>query len=269
MLFGGDRQLFIYLGIGLGAGVLLTVLFIRTYLDRRSQTTLSKAKDEFVALASHYLLTPISIIQGTITRLQEQDSTLNVDERQKLYTDISKGQQRLWILAEQLVLVSQVEGRMLKLKIETNSVITVVQSALEAVDIFARAKNIKLQLADQTGPVQEARFDTRRMRQAVIAILDNAIKFSPEGTTIVAQVTQEPQSFAIHVTDQGPGMSGKAIDTATQRFSRGTSSYTFDHEGIGLGLYTANAILREHGGELRFDTSSRRGTTVTLRFPNQ
>jgi two-component system sensor histidine kinase CiaH len=269
MDFGGVSTSVLLLVSAFLLGVLIALLFIRTAMAKHSNVKISKTKDEFVGLASHYLLTPISIIQGAIAQLQEQENTMSGEDRHKLYDNITKGQQRLWILAEQFVLVSQIEDGMLKLKMETANVRDMVQSALSSVDVFAREKNIKLELIDQTQAIQETRFDTRRMKQAVMAVLDNAIKFSPEGATVTATVTQEPHSFAIDIADMGSGMTDRAIETATQRFARGTSSYTFDHEGIGLGLYTANAIIKEHGGEIRFDTSKKNGTLVTLRFPNQ
>jgi K+-sensing histidine kinase KdpD len=256
----------ITLGIALVLGLLIGFA-----LGRRGGkgSDLGKTKDQFVSLASHYLLTPISIIQGALSQLQENDSVLKVEERHKLYDSIDKGQQRLWILAEQMLLVNQVESNTLQLKLEAGSLIDIAQGAMTAVDIFAREKNIHLELKNETSTLSALRVDARRSKQAIMAIIDNAIKFSPEGSTVTVDVVQEAHSIAVDIIDMGPGMTEQAINTATQQFSRGTSSLTFDHEGIGLGLYTANAIIREHGCELRFDTSSKKGTTVTLRFPTQ
>ncbi len=257
------------LGAGLALGLLFAYLVIRPIIVHRARRQMQKTKDEFIGLSSHYLLTPISIIQGALAKLQEQESTLKVEDRQKLYGNIEKGQQRLWILAEQFVLVSQIEQGALKLKLEAGSVSDAVQGALATMDIFAREKGVHLEFKDSTKTLQQARFDHRRFKQALLAIVDNAIKFSPQGATVKVTVIQEPHSFAIEVNDVGPGMSSDAVRTATQAFARGTSSYTFDHEGIGLGLYTANSIIREHGGELRFDTQNKGGTTITLRFPSE
>lgn len=269
MNFEGLSQYLIYFGAGLVIGVLAAVVIIGRIMSAKARRSMSQTKDEFIALASHYLLTPISIIQGAITQLQERDSSLSAEERQKLYGLVLKGQQRLWILAEQFVLVSQISTGTMRLKLEAGNVADMVQSAIAAVDVFAREKNIRLEMIDDTAALREDRFDARRMKQTVLALLDNAVKFSPESSVIQVHVANREHSFAIEVIDQGPGMTGAAVDTVAQRFARGTSSYTFDHEGMGLGLFIANAIIREHGGELQFDTGRKRGTMITLQLPLQ
>jgi signal transduction histidine kinase len=253
-------------GAGFLLGSLLVGLLLARASVRRSSVQLKRAKEQFIALSSHYLLTPISIIQGAVAQLQERDSSLTVEQRQKLYGSVFKGQQRLWILAEQFILVSQIEEGMLQLKLEAGDVTALAENAAESVDIFAREKEIQVKIDDQTSANREARFDHRRMRQALVAVLDNAIKFSPEGSTVQVSILPEDSAFAFDVTDVGTGMPSETVRRITSTFTRGTSSYTFDHEGIGLGLFIANAIMREHGGELRI-VSGKRGTTVTLRFP--
>lgn len=264
----GMLQIIYAAGGGLLIGVLVTLLSLRSALGKRAQSRLREGKDQFIAIASHYMLTPISIIQGALTRLQETDSKLTVDERQKLYATLEKGQQRLWILAEQFVLVNQIEDNSLRLKLEAGSPADVIQAAMVSTNVFAKDKGVAVEFKDLTEALREARFDNRRMKQAIIAILDNAIKFSPENGQVAIRLRAEDGVFAIEIEDGGPGMTEEAMRLATQTFARGTSSLTYDHEGIGLGLFTANAIIREHGGELRFDTSKRRGTLVTLKFPN-
>jgi signal transduction histidine kinase len=239
---------------------------VRVY-KRRSQERLKKSKDQFVSLASHYLLTPISIIQGALSRLQEADSALSVEDRLKLYETINKGQQRLWILAEELILANQIEGNMLVLKRETNNIADVVEDSVAAVDIFAREKQIRLVIDNQTIAIQQARFDYRRVKQAVIAILDNAIKFSPEGSAVRSTIRLDGQYVFITIEDQGMGMSRAIIDSLATSFTRGTSSYTYDHEGIGLGVYIANAIAREHDGVLQYTSQPTKGTVAVFQFP--
>ncbi|HSI21328.1 MAG TPA: HAMP domain-containing sensor histidine kinase [Verrucomicrobiae bacterium] len=270
MQFGGvTQEMMIVSAAAFVAGILVSYLIIRRPLKHRYQLELRQSKDQFISLASHYLLTPISIIQGALAPLQENDSALTVEERQKHYLNIQKGERRLWILAEQLLLVSQIEEGMLKIKLEASNIADAAESAIAAVDVFAREKKLQLVFENATQALQQGRFDVRRVKQAIVAVLDNAVKFSPENGIIRVVLRQDDSVFVIQVIDQGAGMSTEALRTATQTFARGTSSYTYDHEGIGLGLYTANAIVREHGGELLFDSKPKQGTTVTLKFPNQ
>lgn len=259
-------------GALVGAGFILAVLLylalLRPVLLRRLEHKVQARKDQFVALASHYLLTPITIIQTATAQLKDNDATLTAEDRRKLYEAITVGQQRLWIIAEQLVLVNQVDHNELRLRMEVGDLSNTVSSAVTAVDVFARHKNINLRYQDLTQNLSQARFDSRRMRQALIALLDNAIKFSVEDTQILVQLSHNGGYFTITVTDQGLGMAPEVLERITQKFFRGSEIYNFNYEGLGLGLYLAYAIVRQHQGQMYFDSRPKKGTTVTIQFPN-
>ena len=254
------------------AGFVLAMLFyyvvLRPPLERRLEKKLRERKDEFIGLSSHYLLTPITIIQTAVARLQEADTTLDTTQRMKLYEAIAMGQQRLWIIAEQLVLVNQIDFNELRLRLEVANVSETVSDAIASVDIFARHKNLKLHFTDYTKEINQARFDPRRLRQAIIAVLDNAIKFSLENTTVSVELKLEGKVFQINIADQGIGMPPEVLEHITERFYRGNGIYNFDYEGLGLGLHIAYAIARQHGGNMEFTSQPKQGTTVSIQFPN-
>jgi signal transduction histidine kinase len=243
-------------------------LFLRPRILHNFQKRLRDSKDQFVGLASHYLLTPITIIQTATSRLQEADTALSLEERQKLYSAIIMGQQRLWIIAEQLVLINEIDNNNLQLRIEVHNVPEVITAAIAAVDVFARTKNIHIEFKDLTKEIQQAKIDTRRMKQAIIAVLDNAIKFGMEDTTIKVNVSLADNIFAIEVTDEGIGMPADVLQHLSEKFYRGSSIYSFDYEGLGLGLHIAYAIVRMHQGNISFRSQLKKGTVVTMEFPN-
>lgn len=254
------------------AGVILAILVYYAVLKPRIYKRVERAvrdrKDQFTGLASHYLLTPITIIQTAVSRLQEADTTLNVDQRKMLYEAIILGQQRLWIIAEQLVLINQIDFNELTLQIAAADIIDTVSGAIAAVDIFARHKKVTIQMEDNTQEIRQARFDPRRMKQAVIAVLDNAIKFSMEGSVVKVRVGLVEGLFLIEVEDTGVGIPPETLAHLGEKFYRGSGIYNFDYEGLGLGLHIANAILREHQGDVRFQSKPKNGTLVTIEFPN-
>lgn len=243
-------------------------LFLRPLIIAGYEKRIRDSKDQFVGLASHYLLTPITIIQTATSRLQEADTSLGLEERKKLYDAIGMGQQRLWIIAEQLVLINEIDNNNLKLRIEVQDLSDTISSALAAIDVFARNKNIKIVFEDHTQEIKQARIDMRRMKQAVIATLDNAIKFSMEGTTITVRLTLQDKIFSIEVEDEGIGMPANVIEHLSDKFYRGSSIYSFDYEGLGLGLHIAYAIIRAHQGNITFQSRVKHGTVVTIEFPN-
>lgn len=258
-------------GALVAAGFLLAsflyFMIIRPAAARRSDKALHERKEQFIGLASHYLLTPITIIQTAVSRLQEADTTLDTSKRMALYEAIALGQQRLWIIAEQLVLVTQIDSNDLKLRFDIGNFPDVVSNAVASVDIFARHKGVKINLRDTTKEIHEAKFDARRVRQAVIALLDNAIKFSMEGTTIDVLLEVQGNRFILTISDQGIGMSPQVVEHLGERFFRGSDIYSFDYEGIGMGLNIAYSIVRLHEGNLGFSSREGRGTVVTAQFP--
>ena len=232
------------------------------------QKRLRDSKDQFVGLASHYLLTPITIIQTATTRLQEADTSLSFDERRRLYDAILMGQQRLWIIAEQLVLINEIDNNNLALRIQVHDLPDLIVSAIAAVDVFARTKKVTIEFEDRAKEIKQVRIDMRRMKQALIALLDNAIKFSMENTTIKVVLGFEDNIFSVEITDHGIGMQQEVIDHLSEKFYRGSSIYSFDYEGLGLGLHIAYAILRMHQGNITFQSQPKQGTVVIAEFPN-
>ena len=93
----------VLVAVGFLLAVFLYILIGRPIQKRKTARELKDKKEQFIGLASHYLLTPITIIQTAVSRLQEADTTLDTTQRMSLYEAIGLGQQRLWIIAEQLV----------------------------------------------------------------------------------------------------------------------------------------------------------------------
>jgi len=259
---------------GFAIGIIFCTLLywslIRPAQVLRDTLKLRKAKEQLVALTSHYLLSPITIIQTAIITLKEEGAGVDTKKREDLYENIFRGQQRLWILAEQFVMMEQIESGVFNMTTTVGNISTVLGQAITAVDPFSRQKKLTLSLADdELHELRECRIDSRRMKLAIIALLDNAIKFSPEGGRIQIGVRVEEGMFTVTIADQGPGMSTEIRDHLGEGFYRGSSLYTFDYEGIGLGIYTAQSIVRLHGGDITFTATPGKGAVATIQFPGE
>jgi signal transduction histidine kinase len=136
------------------------------------------------------------------------------------------------------------------------------------VDPFARAKKITIHFEMETKDLQEAKFDARRMKQVFIAVLDNAVKFSIEGAEVRVRLTYQSGIFSVVVEDDGVGMPDAMLSHITEKFFRGNDMYTFDYEGMGLGLHIAQAIVALHQGNISFTSKPKKGTIVSIQFPS-
>jgi signal transduction histidine kinase len=257
----------VFLLLAFLCGILFCLLFLRRFLENRSARYLHKKTEQFVGLASHYLFTPISIIQTGINRLLDEDANLNMEERYRLYDSIARGQQRLWIIAEQLVLINEIDEGELAMNMTVGNLAETLSTSIAAVDIFAREKRVKVFFKDYTDQVKETRYDPRRMKQALIAIIDNAIKFSMEDAEVICTVWRENNLFRITVEDKGIGMPAEILQHITERFYRGGDLYHYEYEGLGLGLHIAHAIIRFHQGSLTFTSHEGKGTVALIEFP--
>lgn len=253
--------------IGFGSAVLLCFIFGLPLVRRRYERKLHDSKKQFIGLASHYLLTPITIIQTAVTRLQEADTTLVLEERQKLYEAIARGQQRLWIIAEQIVLIQEIDNGSFELRRDVANVADIVSTAAAAMNVFLQHKEMEVTITNQTKEVQETRLDARRMKQALIAILDNAVKFSPDAAKIDIRIWQRGNMFTVEIEDHGIGMPDEVIRRLGEKFFRGSDIYNFDYEGLGLGLHIAYAILRAHQGVVSYRSKEGRGTVAVVEIP--
>ena len=255
---------------GLVLGLLLGYLLGR--LHRRKTQGMEDAgtsvrQDQFIMLASHYLLTPLSIIQTALAQLQDGGPSLPVEKQQHLYDAIGAGQKRLWILAEQLVLVNEIDHGTLAPQFTPASITDSLTTAVSDIDIFARTKNVRIVIKDESGQFNEGRIDVRRMRQALIALLDNAVKFSNPGSQVEVTLTYTDGLYHLAVKDSGVGMDADAMKRIGERFYRASSIYNFNYEGMGLGLHIAYAIFRVHQGSMKITSALNQGTTVTAEFP--
>jgi len=254
------------------AGLIIGFLLCRSIFYGRYRASVDakekKRQREFVAIASHYLLNPITVIQTATSRLQEADS-IDQEERAKLYEAIIRGEQRLWITAEQLILVNQLDEDKLNVQVGAADLNDVVTGAIAAVDTFARQKRVTMHFEDLTRGASEARFDARRMKQALIAIFDNAVKFSAEGGAVEATLRIQDKLCEIVIKDNGVGMSNEVMQQLSSKFFRGNGIYNFDYEGLGLGLFIARTIIAMHGGVMTIDSKPKQGTVVRIDFPKE
>jgi signal transduction histidine kinase len=240
---------------------------IKSALKASVARELGKKQDQFISIASHYMLSPITIIQVAMSQLKERDAELKPEQRLKFYDAIERGQQRLWILAEQFLIVGEVDHNRLQLQVGVNNVVDTVRAAVLSMKSFSDQKKIKVSVIDQSGNLQQIRYDARRVKQALIAVLDNAIKFGPEGSEIVVQIVYQSSIFSIVIQDQGIGMPKEVMEHVSERFYRGTQLYNFDYEGLGLGLHIAYAIIMLHQGSLSFQSKPGKGTTALIQLP--
>lgn len=226
----------------------------------------SKAKSEFIANMSHELRTPLNAIIGFSDMLHTR--TITDPEKVHQYTGyIKQAAEHLLELINCILDVSKIQAGKLSVEKEPVELAPILSSCLLIIEAKAREKDITV-ACDLAPDLPLMLGDALRLKQILINLLGNAVKFTPAKGEIAIAAQTMPEGFlSIAVTDTGIGMSPAEVDTALRPFGQVDSGFNKRHEGTGLGLPIAHALARMHGGDLRIDSQKGRGTRVTLLIP--
>lgn len=221
-------------------------------------------KDEFLAVLSHELRSPLSTILGWAQlALSRKDSAttlraLNIIERNaKLQTQ----------LIEDLLDLSRLMRGKTQLNLQPLNLTSSIKTALDRTSAAALAKN--LQLKCQLDPANEVVCgDPERLQQAIANLLSNAIKFTPEGGTIEVQLTYNPTHALLQIRDTGCGIRSELLPHIFDFFDQGDGTKKRQQMGLGLGLALTRQLVELHKGNIWASSPGlNQGTTFTLQFP--
>ena len=226
----------------------------------------SKAKSEFIANMSHELRTPLNAIIGFSDMLHTKTATS--PERVHQYTGyIKQAAEHLLELINGILDVSKIQAGKLAVEREPVQLGPILASCLLIVEAKAREKQISVEhTLDEDLPPLMA--DPLRLKQILITLLGNAVKFTPEtGRLRIAATVASETTALVTVEDTGIGMSPQEIETALRPFGQIDSGFNKRHEGTGLGLPIAYALAKLHGGELRISSEKGAGTRISVTLP--
>ncbi len=226
---------------------------------------LARAKDDFVALVSHEMRTPLTSILGSASMLSEDAARLDEDDR-GLVAAVLRNATALRDVVDTLLDLAGLDSGALALSVRRVDLTAVVTDATVAAVRVAAAAGVRIE-SDRAEPLWIAG-DAGRLRQVVDDLLANAVKFSPRGGDVRVGLREaRPGVVELTVTDDGIGTPAEERDLVFDRFYRGSN---VRHQGIagnGLGLSLARTIVHLHGGTIRLSGRRPNGTTVLIRLP--
>jgi signal transduction histidine kinase len=229
----------------------------------------NRNKSEFLTNMSHELRTPLNAVIGFSDIMKTESFGPLGNSRYRGYADdISYSGRHLLALINDILDMSTLEAGQFVLCEETVDLAAAMQDCLKLVE--PQVEKLKLQLSiSLTGNGPLIRADGRRMRQILLNVLSNAVKFTQEnGRVSVASFWRE-DGLAIAITDTGIGMTPAGIVKALQPFGQVDSSLSRKYAGTGLGLPIAKQLIEMHGGTLTIESQASIGTTVTILVPDE
>jgi two-component system cell cycle sensor histidine kinase PleC len=232
----------------------------------------NQAKSEFLANMSHELRTPLNAINGFSEMMAEEMFGPLGDRRYKGYAaDILSSGQHLLALINDILDMSKIEAGKMSLHPEPMVVAEVVEDAVRLIRNRAEAGGLTL-LVDITPDAPKVEADYRAIKQVLLNLLSNALKFTPRGGRVTIAVDQLPPGdmparLKIAVTDTGIGIAESDLARLTKPFEQIESQHSKTQQGTGLGLALTKSLVELHGGVLEIRSKSGVGTTVSFTLP--
>ncbi len=226
----------------------------------------SQAKSEFIANMSHELRTPLNAIIGFSDIMARMDEPV-LEDVHKYSNYIQEAADHLLSLINQILELSKIHAGKLNMEYTMFEFDQLVQSTVNIV--AQRAKEGDIELAYQ-GDCEVPQFygDPLRIKQVLINLLTNAIKFTPEGGAVVLTAPKIVGEFVeISISDTGTGMSAEQLRTAMQPFGQVKNADNAKNEGTGLGIPISKSIIELHGGTFDVQSAPDEGTVVTFLLP--
>jgi hypothetical protein len=240
-------------------------LLVREQEARKQAEVASRTKDEFLAIVSHELRSPLNAILGWSCLLRTRK--LNEATASRALEAIERNAQAQTKLIEDLLDISRIIRGQVRLLACPTNLVQVIETAIETLRPNADAKLIQLEshLNRSVGLIFG---DPDRLKQVVWNLLSNAVKFTPEGGRVAIRLERVDSQAQIKVIDTGKGISPDFLPHVFERFQQADSTTTRAYEGLGLGLAIAHNLVELHGGTVTAESPGvGQGSTFTVKLP--
>jgi signal transduction histidine kinase len=225
---------------------------------------MNRLKDDFVATVSHELRTPLTNIQGSVKTLLRLD--LGPEDQRDLLEAADRGSERLRHLIEDLLMASRIEAREVRAEIAAASLPALLDEAVSQIGAERRGRGLRVDVDPGIGLLQT---DERKVVQIISNLLDNAVKYSSEGSTVGVRVRGEAEGVVVSVTNEGPPIPAGEQELVFDRFYQVDQTSTRTVGGAGLGLFICRTLAEAIGGRVWLERSDRDATTFALFVPSR
>jgi PAS domain S-box-containing protein len=239
-----------------------TVYAFRDLTDVRR---LEELKASFIATASHELRTPLAAVYGAAQTLLRHDFALDEGGRDRFVSLIADESERLGRIVNEILLASQLDAGRLDLEAEPFDSVELVDRVVESTRAYAPpGVSVDRVVADEL-PLVDA--DRDKVRQVLVNLVENAIKYSPDGGHVEVGVEAQDENVLFHVRDEGLGIPSDEQSRVFEKFYRVDPHMTRGVGGTGLGLYICNELVGRMGGHIWLESKAGEGSTFLFELP--
>lgn len=228
------------------------------------ETQRERLRSNLLRAISHDLRTPLTSISGNAGVLMEKSIALTEEKKQEIYASIYDDSMWLVDLTENLLSITRIENGTMHLQMNAELIDDVLREAIAHVDRQAARHHIRVNLEDD---LLMAKMDARLIVQVIINIVNNAIKYTPEGSHICISAEKEDRMVCIHIADDGPGISDEAKVHLFDMFYTAGIGKADSRRGLGLGLSLCQSIVEAHGGKIFVENNEPHGAVFSFTLP--
>ena len=238
---------------------------VYAFRDLTEERVLEELRADFVSTVSHELRTPLAAIYGAALTLQREDLRLDEDQREKLLAMISGESDRLARTVNDILWASRLDAERLQVSIGSHDAEELTRTVIDAARVH-KPDEIELSLSLEPG-LPPVAADPDKVRQVLTNLVDNAIKYSPDGGPVEVEVTCREHALCFSVRDEGLGIAQAEQRRIFDKFYRVDPNLTRGVGGTGLGLYICRELVRRMNGTIWVDSREREGSRFTFELP--
>jgi two-component system phosphate regulon sensor histidine kinase PhoR len=239
-----------------------TVYAFRDLTDARQ---LEEIKADFIATASHELRTPLAAVYGAAQTLLRHDFALDEVGRERFVSLIADESERLGRIVNEILLANQLDAGRLDIEVEPFDPRDLVERVVEATRTYA-PPSVKLAIVAADG-LPGVSADLDKVRQVLVNLVENAIKYSPDGGRVEVGVKAGDEFVRFHVRDEGLGVAPEEEERIFEKFYRADPQMTRGVGGTGLGLYICKELIGRMGGRIWVEANQNKGSTFAFELP--
>jgi PAS domain S-box-containing protein len=251
------------------SGVAFDEGVVYAFRNLTEERALDELKGEFVATVSHELRTPLAAIYGSAQTLLRRDIELDTTSKERLLAVIASESERLTRIASDILLANNIDSGRLHLD---RHPLNVCQLASEVVEQMRNVFSAREDVAIELDGCREEAFvacDADKLRQVLINLVDNAVKYSPDGGRVRVRIEPNEHWLRLLVLDEGLGIAHGELQRIFSKFYRVDPQQRGGVGGTGLGLYISRELVRLMGGELSVTSKENHGSTFVVELPRE
>ncbi len=271
LLYARQRRLQFIFGILIAASALSALIgFVAAYRAFRRQQRLSEMKSNFVSGVSHELRAPIASVRLMAENL-ELGKIPDAPRQREYFHFIVQECRRLSSLIENILDFSRIEQGRKQYELEPSDLAALTRTTVKLMEPYAAEKGVVLRLEAMDSPVIQTEADGRALQQALVNLIDNAVKHSPKGETVSVGIELknggDAPAVRLFVADHGPGIPRGEHERIFERFYRLGSELRRETQGVGIGLSVVKHIVDAHHGRVIVQSAPGQGSRFTIELP--